>query len=288
MAARILTLPATPGFRKSTFTLYRAVAASVSPFTGKYRTQEFDATYWLAELSLPPMKRAEVAAWQAFFLKCEGQKNHFKLGDPDAQTPLGTYNNTNLLSIKRTTVASGSIVVTASTGAFARTGIGTNNFAGSYIHVTGATNEDNNGTHKISSVTNANTVVVDTDYSTGLVNETFTGVVGQNVKGATALMLTKTGSGTGTIVAGDYLAILDGTAATNNPSQLVMAVENATVSGNYWSVETEPKLRADLANSYYVVHTAAKGLFRMASPMAEWDSNHVSTYGIAFSCVEVS
>lgn len=46
---------------------------------------------WLAELSLPPMSRAQAEAWIAFLLACNGRQNPFLLGDPDGKINRGSW-----------------------------------------------------------------------------------------------------------------------------------------------------------------------------------------------------
>ncbi len=70
--AKTITMPTSPNFSMSSFNLIRMVGTTVSPFTGQTKTQEYDAVYWVAELTLPPMKRAEATEWQSFFLELNG------------------------------------------------------------------------------------------------------------------------------------------------------------------------------------------------------------------------
>ena len=112
----------------------------------------------------------------------------------------------------------------------------------------------------------------------------------QNVKGATALSLDTTSSYTGTIKKGDYLGIIGSASATGTPVQLLMVVEDATVtdaSPDTFSVKTEPKLRSDFADGHYAIFSSPKGLFQMTSPLSEWNANHNSIYSFSFSCIEV-
>ena len=48
---KTVTMPSSPNFRRSTFTLNRAIGATRSPFTGKTRTQEFDFAAWSADVT---------------------------------------------------------------------------------------------------------------------------------------------------------------------------------------------------------------------------------------------
>lgn len=292
--AKTIAIPTTPGFTDSNFSLYRAVAISASPFSGKQRTQEFDAVFWQGRVTLPPMNRAQASNWQSFFLNLEGNKNYFLFGDPDAKSPQGTYNAGYFLG--ETRVDSGSQVnsVTLSFSGntlTAGSAIFDGLVIGDFITVSGATNEDNNGTHKVTSISSNTAIATDADFVTE--SSTASCKVRQNVKGSTALSLqSHTSGGTGTVKAGDYLAIYDGTATTDNPIQLVMATEDATVSANsgndHYSVRIQPKLRQDLgANVVGFSSATNKSRFRLASPVVEWDANLSSLYGITFEFVEV-
>ena len=286
--ARIIAMPSTPNFIRSQFRLFRAIGQTASPFTGKQLSQEFDAVFWEAEVTLPPLNRSQAVEWQSFLMQLKGSTNHFKFAAPDALTNQGTFNTTHLLGDKR--INNTSVALTVTNGNTFTAGASTfgSAVAGDFIHVTGMANEENNGTHKITTVTSATVVVVDSVLTN--VSSTSGCKVQQNVKGATALSLDTTSSFTGTIVKGDYLGITAGTATTANPVQLVQVVEDATLtdaSPDRYSVQIEPKLRSDLADNNYVIFQNPKGLFRLTDNIAEWSGDHRSLYGISFSCVEV-
>ena len=281
-------MPSTPNFTRSSFRLFRAIGQTASPFTGKQLSQEFDAVFWEAEVSLPPLNRTQAAEWQSFLMQLKGSVNHFKFADPDALTNQGTFNTTHLLGDKR--INNTNVAITVSNTNTFTTNADTfgSAVAGDFIHVTGMANEENNGTHKITTVTSARIVVVDSVLTN--VSETASCKVQQNVKGATALSLDTTGSFTGTIKKGDYLGITAGTATTANPVQLVQVVEDATktdASPDRYSVQIEPKLRSDLADNKFVIFQNPKGLFRLVDNTVSWDGDHRSLYGISFACIEV-
>ena len=287
--AKIITMPTTPNFSKSSFRLVRTIGQTVSPFTGQTKTQEFDAVYWTADVSLPPMKREVARNWQSFLLEVKGSTNHFKFADPDALTNTGTYSTNYLEGDKRvnntsvTLSFSGSTITAgASTFASAR--------AGDFIHVTGATNDANNGTHKITTKTSATVVVVDSTLTTE--SNTASCKVRQNVKGATGLsLLASSNAASGTIKKGDYLGVLSSASESGTPAQYLMVTEDATATSDsgkdFYAVKTEPKLRSDLADGNYVIFNNPKGLFRLIDNEVEWSADRASTYGISFSCIEV-
>lgn len=86
----LITMPTSPAFTKSEWGIQRTVSKSESPYTGSTQVHKYPKSQWYANLTLPPMKRAQAVAWQAFFLSTEGIANTFLLGDPDAKLVNGT------------------------------------------------------------------------------------------------------------------------------------------------------------------------------------------------------
>jgi hypothetical protein len=287
--AKLIDMPTTPNFVRSEFTLTRIIGSTVSPFTGKTKTQEFDGVYWQSEVSLPPMRRDVAVNWQSFLLNLNGSVNTFKFADPDALSNTGTYSTAFLTSELRTNNTSVQLsfsgsTITAGSSTFSSTKVG------DFIVVTGATNEENNGTHKVTTVTSATVVVVDSDLTTE--SNTASCKVRSNVKGATGLnLLASTNSATGTIKKGDYLQIQSSAASSGTPAQLVMVTEDATATTDsgkdFYGVKIQPKLRSDLSSGHYVVFTNPKGNFRLINEDVSWSADNISNYGISFSCIEV-
>jgi len=287
--AKLISMPTSPNFVSSNWTLVRTVGTTTSPFTGKTKTQEFDGVYWTAEVTLPRMRRSQAVEWQSFLLELNGNVNHFKFADPDALTNTGTYDTAFLTSNHRTSTNS---VTLSFSGSTITAGASTFSSAkvGDFIVVTGAVNEENNGTHKITSIS-SNTVVV-TDSTLTTESSTASCKVRTNVKGATGLsLLASTNGASGTIKKGDYLQIQANSNTTGTPSQIVMVTEDATATTDsgkdFYGVAIQPKLRSDLANSNYVVFTNPKGVFRLMSNEVSWSADRISNYGISFSCTEV-
>lgn len=281
-------MPTTPNFTSSNFTLVRTVGTTTSPFTGKTKTQEYDGVYWTAEVSLPPMRRSQAVEWQSFLLELNATVNHFKFADPDALTNTGTYSTAHLISEHRVnntsvTLSFSGSTLTAGASTFA------NAIVGDFIVVTGAINEENNGTHKIVTWTSNTVVVTDAVFTTE--SSTASCKVRTNVKGATGLSLKASStSATGTIKKGDYLSIQSAANTTGTPAQLVMATQDATFTNaatDQYSVAIQPKLRSELANGHYVVFTNPKGTFRLISNEVSWSADRISNYGFSFSCIEV-
>jgi hypothetical protein len=285
----IIDIPTNHNFATVKFTLNRNIATSRSAFTNKQRLQEYDGVYWSAEVTLPPMKRADALEWTTFLTRLQGTKNTFLLGDPSHTTNAGTYDGDFLGRSNR--IAGGSVTLnfTASTKTLTDASAGDffdGSEAGDFILVAGASNDDNNGTFKITSVTSTNAVVVDRD----IVDATSQScTVNENVKGITGLNLSRVGTASGTIKKGDYLALHDGT-TTSNPVQYVLVVEDSSGHGyqnSNYGVRIEPKLRADLPSPRYVKFASPKGQFRLASNQTSWSVNEASIYGLAFTAIEV-
>tara|TARA_R100000278_G_scaffold122854_1_gene110235 strand:- start:66 stop:938 length:873 start_codon:yes stop_codon:yes gene_type:complete len=286
----IIDIPTNHNYATVNFTLNRSVSASRSAFTNRQRTQEYDAVYWTAEVTLPPMKRSDALEWVTFLTRLQGVKNTFLLGDPSHTTNSGNYNGDFLATENRVADTSETLGFTASTKTISSaTSVFTNTFVGDFIVVSGASNDANNGTFKIVTKTSNTAVVVDRD----LVDESSVAgcKVQQNVKGATGLALTAVGSAIGLINKGDYLAVHDAASTTSDPVQYLLVVEDATSRGSGspldYGVRTEPKLRKDITAGHYVKFASPKGQFRLASNQTSWSVNEASIYGLAFTAIEV-
>jgi hypothetical protein len=267
-----------------------------SPYTGKIRTQEYDGVFWEATVNLPPMRRDVAKNWQSFLLELNGPVNHFKFADPDALTNQGTYNANDLKAKDR--INQGSIELdfsstTQTITAPSNTTPFANAVEGDFIVVTGSAYPENNGTHKITTKTNAYTVVVESE-SGGLVNEADkTGcTIKSNQKGATGINLSaSSNSATGTIKQGDYLQITSSSTTGANPVQYVMVTDDATLNviggEDTYGVKIQPKLRTAITQNHLVRFATPKGLFRLTTKDVDWDADNISNYGMSFSCIEV-
>ena len=167
--------------------------------------------------------------------------------------------------------------------------------AGDYFFVSGAINDDNNGTFKIieSASNSATTAIVDRDLTTEL--GTGSCSVQANAKGSTGILLdASSDTAAGLLKRGDYLAIYNGGSAGSTPIQLVMCTENATEiaqagSGNHFSVAIQPKLRQTLHDNYYVGFKGGENQtrFRIMGNEVGWDTTNNSLYTLSFTCAEV-
>jgi hypothetical protein len=77
-----LTLPTESGIASVTLRTVNSVAISESPFTFKQQVIEHSGQRWEAEITMPPMVRADAEAWVAFLVSLRGVKGTFLLGDP--------------------------------------------------------------------------------------------------------------------------------------------------------------------------------------------------------------
>jgi hypothetical protein len=85
----ILSMPPSPAFARSRFRLLSNTQTFVSPLDRSVQTLELPGARWAAEFTLPPMKRAQAAAWLAFLAQCRGGAGRFYAGDPDGRAPRG-------------------------------------------------------------------------------------------------------------------------------------------------------------------------------------------------------
>jgi hypothetical protein len=73
---------------------HSVVGMASSPFTGSQQTQEWPGNWWEADVTLPPMIRADAEAWVTFLIARHGMARKFMMGDPSAKTPRGTLGGT--------------------------------------------------------------------------------------------------------------------------------------------------------------------------------------------------
>lgn len=82
---------------------------------------------------------------------------------------------------------------------------------------------------------------------------------------------------------GDYFQLGTGTAA-----RLYMITQDISSNGSgQATLQFVPALRVSPADNQAITFTGAKGLFRAAENMAQWDSNYAMIYGISFPFTEV-
>lgn len=89
-----LTLPTASGIASVTMRAVNVTAISQSPFTFKQQVVSHSGQRWEAEVSMPPMKRADAEEWVAFLVSLRGQLGTFNLGDPSGATARGSASST--------------------------------------------------------------------------------------------------------------------------------------------------------------------------------------------------
>lgn len=93
-----ISMPARPGFTRARFGLETNTQRFESPLTKSVQRLALQGSRWAATYTLPAMSRAQMAAWQAFFLQLEGSANTFHGFDPDARGPRGPATGTPLVN----------------------------------------------------------------------------------------------------------------------------------------------------------------------------------------------
>lgn len=93
-----LSLPAVKGPRTIEWHAKSVVASSKSPFTLKEQIYEYGGQIWEADITLPPMKRADAETWVAFLMALHGRRGTFLLADPANTAPRGTLSSTLVLT----------------------------------------------------------------------------------------------------------------------------------------------------------------------------------------------
>ena len=85
-----LTLPTVSGIATVTFRATNVTGISMSPFTFKQQVVAHAGQRWEAEVSMPPMSRADAEEWISFLVSLRGQLGTFTLGDPSGSTARGS------------------------------------------------------------------------------------------------------------------------------------------------------------------------------------------------------
>ena len=87
---------------------------------------------------------------------------------------------------------------------------------------------------------------------------------------------------TGIFKAGDYIQL--GTSAAD--FKLHMVVEDCDASGTAVTAKIEPAVKTAVSTGQEITYNNPKARWRMDTDDLGWDGNHVSVYGISFSCTE--
>lgn len=89
-----LALPAHTGIAQIRLLARNVVGVSTSPFNLKQQVFRHPGQRWEADVTLPPLQRADAELWASFLLRLRGQQGTFLLGDPANATPRGTASAT--------------------------------------------------------------------------------------------------------------------------------------------------------------------------------------------------
>jgi hypothetical protein len=89
-----LSLPTTAGIMRVRLVANDVVGVSQSPFTAVQQVYRYSGQFWEADITLPPMKRADAEYWISFLLKLNGPFGTFLMGDPNGATARGVATGT--------------------------------------------------------------------------------------------------------------------------------------------------------------------------------------------------
>ena len=93
-----LTLPSHTGIAQINLRAINTVGMSMSPFTYAQQVVAHSGQRWEADITLPPMERADAEQWVAWLVSLRGQLGTFTLGDPLGATPRGSAGGTPLVN----------------------------------------------------------------------------------------------------------------------------------------------------------------------------------------------
>jgi hypothetical protein len=77
-----VSMPSSPALAQVRFTARSTVGVAVSPFTGQQQVYAHAGQWWEAEVTLPPMTRAQAEPWIGFLMSLRGREGTFLMGDP--------------------------------------------------------------------------------------------------------------------------------------------------------------------------------------------------------------
>ena len=93
-----VSFPSSIGLANINIRARTVVGISSSPFTGQQQVYKHQGQWWEAEVSLPPMKRADAEQVVAFLLKMNGVYGTFLLGDKANPATRGVGTGTPLVN----------------------------------------------------------------------------------------------------------------------------------------------------------------------------------------------
>ena len=93
-----LSLPSTPGIKDFRLMAITPTAITTSPFSGAAQVYLHPSSWWEAEVTLPPMSRADAEEWIGTLTALYGTYGTFLMGDPDGTTARGIATGTPLVN----------------------------------------------------------------------------------------------------------------------------------------------------------------------------------------------
>lgn len=90
----LITLPSDLNIKESSIRLRSFQQKFTSPLSGFTQIGATTSSKWEIDLTLAPLKNAQVGAIKAFLVKLKGMENTFKIYDPDRKLPLGSARTT--------------------------------------------------------------------------------------------------------------------------------------------------------------------------------------------------
>jgi hypothetical protein len=91
-----LALPTVKCAMTVEFRAINAVAIDQSPFAFAQSVHHWGGEMWQADITLPPMDRADAEQWNAFLTSLRGQYGTFLMGDPRGKVARGTATSATL------------------------------------------------------------------------------------------------------------------------------------------------------------------------------------------------
>lgn len=92
-----LAFPTVPKPQRVRMLTMNVVAETVSPTSLQEQTQVHPGQRWEADVTIPPMIRADAEVWIAFLLKLQGKSGTFLFGDPAGEVARGIVTGTPLV-----------------------------------------------------------------------------------------------------------------------------------------------------------------------------------------------
>lgn len=89
-----ISFPSHTGVRSIDLRAINAVVYEMSPFTFAGQAQASAGQMWQADVTLPPMNRADAEIWIAWLVSLRGQFGTFNMGDPRSCVPRGVATGT--------------------------------------------------------------------------------------------------------------------------------------------------------------------------------------------------